>query len=77
MQMNREIVVGNGQLLAGFDVNYQLRELYFPHPGDRNHIGISGSHFILGDGTKFASTLAPSYRIRVKYLKETLCTSVQ
>jgi len=74
--MNREIVVGNGQLLAGFDVNYQLRELYFPHPGDRNHIGISGSHFILGDGTKFASTLAPSYRIRVKYLKETLCTSV-
>ncbi len=74
--MNRELLVGNGDFLAGFDSQYQLRELYFPRVGDRNCIGPFGSQFILGSGSRYAPTTDPSYRIRIRYLKETLCSSV-
>jgi hypothetical protein len=31
--------VGNERLLVCFDENYCLRDLYFPHVGQENHIG--------------------------------------
>ncbi len=37
--MPRDIPVGNGQMLVGFDQHYQLRDLYFPHVGQENHAG--------------------------------------
>ncbi len=74
--MNREILVGNGRLLAGFDSQYRLREFYFPFDGCKNLIGDSGSHFIFGFEHKFFSTPDASFRVRIKYLKETLCSSV-
>ncbi len=37
--MPRDIPVGNGQLLVCFDHDYCLRDLYFPHVGQENHLG--------------------------------------
>ncbi len=37
--MPRDIPVGNGQMLVGFDEHYRLRDLYFPHVGQENHTG--------------------------------------
>ncbi len=37
--MPRDIPVGNGQMLVTFDQHYQLRDLYFPHVGQENHVG--------------------------------------
>lgn len=37
--MPRDIPVGNGRLLICFDQNYCLRDLYYPHVGQENHIG--------------------------------------
>jgi glucoamylase len=37
--MPRDIPVGNGKLLVCFDGDYSIRDLYFPHVGQENHIG--------------------------------------
>lgn len=37
--MPRDIPIGNGQMLVAFDRKYQLRDLYFPHVGQENHLG--------------------------------------
>ncbi len=36
--MPRDIPVGNGQMLVAFDQHYQVRDLYFPHVGQENHV---------------------------------------
>ena len=37
--MPRDIPVGNGTLLVCFDRDYTIRDLYFPHVGQENHMG--------------------------------------
>jgi glucoamylase len=37
--MPRDIPLGNGNLLVCFDQDYRIRDLYFPHVGQENHIG--------------------------------------
>ena len=37
--MPRDIPVGNGQMLVCFDEKYRVRDLYFPHVGQENHVG--------------------------------------
>ena len=32
----RDIPVGNGSLLVTFDDKYQIRDVYFPHVGQKN-----------------------------------------
>jgi len=32
----RSLVVGNGNVLVGFDANYSVRDIYFPRVGDAN-----------------------------------------
>lgn len=34
--MPRSLVIGNGNVLVGFDSNYTLRDIYFPRVGDAN-----------------------------------------
>jgi GH15 family glucan-1,4-alpha-glucosidase len=33
----RSLVLGNGNVLVGFDANYSIRDIYFPRVGDANH----------------------------------------
>ncbi|TMF98270.1 MAG: glycoside hydrolase family 15 protein [Chloroflexi bacterium] len=35
--MPRSLVLGNGNVLMGFDANYSLRDIYYPRVGDANH----------------------------------------
>jgi len=37
--MPRDLPVGNGRFLICFDQNYWIRDLYFPHIGQENHVG--------------------------------------
>lgn len=37
--MPRDIPVGNRKLLVCFDQNYQIRDFYFPHVGQEDHVG--------------------------------------
>ena len=34
--MPRSIVIGNGNVLVGFDSTYTVRDLYYPRVGDSN-----------------------------------------
>ena len=38
MDMPRDVPIGNGQLLISFDHHYQIRDLYYPHVGQENHL---------------------------------------
>ncbi|MHB1167506.1 MAG: hypothetical protein ACYC0N_03065, partial [Carboxydocellales bacterium] len=37
--MPRELVIGNGQMLIGFDGLLNMRDLYYPYVGQQNQIG--------------------------------------
>lgn len=73
--MPRDIPVGNGKLLVCFDKQYQIRDLYFPHVGQENHV--SGDVFRCGiwaDG--IFSWVGPGWQIELKYLEDTNVTDV-
>ena len=73
--MPRDIPVGNGKLLVCFDKNYRIRDLYFPHVGQENHV--SGNVFRFGvsaDG-RF-SWVGDEWKKELTYEEDTLVTSV-
>lgn len=73
--MPRDIPVGNGSLLVCFDAEYRIRDLYFPHVGQENHLG--GRPCRLGvwiDG-RF-SWVGEEWERDLRYEEDTLVTSV-
>ena len=36
--MARDLPIGNGSLLVAFDADYRVRDLFFPHVGQENHV---------------------------------------
>lgn len=74
--MPRDIPIGNGSLLAAFDANYQIRDLYWPHVGQENHAG--GHPFRLGvwaDGA-FRWIDDGGWKRDLRYANETLVSDV-
>ena len=87
--MPRDIPVGNGQMLVAFDEQYQVRDLYFPHVGQENHVGGKPCRFgVWGELPKQRIKDGDRRRSRVywsdddnwdrslKYLPDTLATDV-
>jgi GH15 family glucan-1,4-alpha-glucosidase len=73
--MPRDIPVGNGKLLVCFDQNYSVRDLYFPHVGQENHIG--GRHSRMGVWVENEfSWVGPEWKRDLRYLPDTLVTQV-
>lgn len=73
--MPRDIPVGNGRLLVCFDQNYCIRDLYYPHVGQENHVG--GNCCRLGvwvDG-KF-SWINEAWQRELTYVPDTMVTQV-
>jgi len=44
--MSRAITIGNGSLLIGLDHRGQLRDLYYPHVGESNHVSGASGNFV-------------------------------
>lgn len=74
--MPRNIALGNGNLLVAFDQNHQIRDLYYPHVGQKNHalghpfrmgVWVSGKFRWLDDGR---------WERKVRYQDETLVSDV-
>lgn len=79
--MPRDIPVGNGRMLATFDQHYQIRDLYFPHVGQENHGGAAPCRFgvysdVPGTDRSRLAWSTDGFKIRKRYLKDTLTTSV-
>jgi GH15 family glucan-1,4-alpha-glucosidase len=74
--MPRDLPLGNGRLLVNFDPTYNLRDIYWPHVGQRNntdgHVNHSG---VWVDGT-FAWFDSPDWQREMLYEPDTLVTQV-
>lgn len=44
--MSRAVTIGNGSLLIGLDHRGQLRDLYYPHVGEANHVSGASGNFV-------------------------------
>jgi oligosaccharide amylase len=44
--MARAVTIGNGSLLVGLDYRGQVRDLYFPHVGEANHVSGASGNFV-------------------------------
>lgn len=74
--MPRDLPAGNGRLLVCFDQHYAIRDLYYPHVGQENHV--SGRHCRLGiwaDG-RF-SWIGEDWKRELLYTADTLVTEVR
>jgi len=84
--MPRDIPVGNGQMLVGFDQHYQIRDVYFPHVGLENHTGGVPFRFgVYGDLPRSSSRdrrrqrcawTSDTWHVELGYRKDTLTTDV-
>lgn len=72
--MPRPLVLGNGTLLATFDANVQMRDIYFPCVGMEDHTMFGEMHrigfFVEGKGFSWVSD--GTWQITVGYKLETL-----
>lgn len=73
--MPRDIPVGNGTLLIGFDKHYYIRDLYFPYVGKENHVlGNECKFGVWADG-QFA-WMHEDWERDLHYLDDTMVTEV-
>lgn len=73
--MARDIPLGNGQILVAYDQNGLVRDLYYPHVGQENHV--SGATFRVGlweDGV--FEWLPAGWDRRLDYQEDTLVTEL-
>ena len=73
--MPRDIPVGNGKLLICFDHNYNIRDLYFPHVGQENHVQGEYCRFGIWVDNQF-SWIGPEWNIDLGYEEDTMITRV-
>src|SRR5256885_4803523 len=73
--MPRDLVIGNGSLLIGFDSQYRLADFYFPHVGMENHVASRFRFGVWSDGALHWVDEAP-WRRQLAYLRDTLVTDV-
>ena len=74
--MPRDIPLGNAKLLVCFDQNYCIRELYFPHVGQENHIYGKFCRLGIWVDHRF-SWVGPGWQRDLRYLPDTLVTEVR
>jgi len=72
----RSLVIGNGNVLVGFDANYSVRDMYFPRVGDANQTmgNVCRTGFFI-DG-KFSWLDDPAWQRRLGYAEDSLVSDV-
>ncbi|MDQ6691879.1 MAG: glycoside hydrolase family 15 protein, partial [Candidatus Dormibacteraeota bacterium] len=74
--MPRSFVIGNGNLLVGYDSNYQVRDLFFPFVGKENQtVGNVCRTGLWVDG-RFAWLDDPAWSRTIAYAEDTLVGDV-
>jgi len=71
--MPRDIPVGNGKLLVCFDAEYRIRDLYFPHVGQENHVNGNYCRFGIWVDGRF-SWVGQGWNMDLGYAPDTLVT---
>lgn len=73
--MPRDLPVGNGKLLVCFDSDYRIRDLYFPHVGQENHVNGNYCRFGIWADGRF-SWVGQDWGLDMGYVSDTLVTNV-
>src|SRR5881394_4180462 len=73
--MPRDLVIGNGSLLVGFDAQYRLADFYFPHVGMENHAA-APFRFGIWTGDAMSWIEEEAWRKEITYLRDTLVGDV-
>jgi len=74
--MARDLPIGNGSLLVAFDTGYRIRDLFFPHVGQENHVGGHLCRFGFFVDGRF-SWVGTEWRKVLDYEDATLVTQVR
>lgn len=74
--MPRQLVIGNGEMLINFDSGANMRDLYYPHVGQLNHIQGNKNRLGVWVEGRFAWCEESSWKRTLRYRKETLITCV-
>jgi GH15 family glucan-1,4-alpha-glucosidase len=74
--MPRDIPIGNGHLLICFDKEYRIRDLFFPHVGQENHLSGDFCRFgVWADGV--FRWVGPGWKIEMLYEPDTMVSQVK
>jgi GH15 family glucan-1,4-alpha-glucosidase len=73
--MPRDIPIGNGRLLISFDREYAMRELFYPHVGQENHVFGRSCRLGVWVDQQF-SWIGPDWQKQLGYLADTMVTEV-
>ncbi|HEV2239076.1 MAG TPA: glycoside hydrolase family 15 protein, partial [Ktedonobacterales bacterium] len=74
--MPRDLPLSNGRLLVNFDRVYNLRDLYWPHVGERNHTDGHVSHSGVWVDGQFSWFDGDGWQRDLRYASETLVSQV-
>lgn len=69
--MPRDVPLGNGRLLLCFDSDFSIRDLYFPHVGQENHLSGNACRMGVFAGSVF-SWVGDGWRKELLYEEDTL-----
>lgn len=74
--MPRDLPIGNGTVLAAFDLDYQIRDFYYPRVGKENHaLGYPWRCGVWLDG-EFSWLTRAQWKLQRSYVTDTLVTAV-
>jgi GH15 family glucan-1,4-alpha-glucosidase len=74
--MPRDLPVANGHMLVNFDAGYNLRDIYWPHIGLRNHTEGHVSHSGVWVDGRFSWFDSQSWERDLRYQEDSLVTTV-
>jgi glucoamylase len=74
--MPRDLPLSNGRLLVTFDLEYRIRDIYFPHVGKDNHANGHAFRFGVWAGGRF-SWMGAEWQPAMRYASEEMTTEVQ
>ena len=74
--MPRDIVLGNGRIFVGIDNGLNIRDLYYPHVGQLNHIGGNRNSMGIWVDGQFSWVDENGWNISLRYKEDSLVTDV-
>lgn len=74
--MPRDLPLANGRMLVNFDFNYNVRDVYWPHVGERNQTDGHINHFGVWVDGAFAWIDDAGWTREMRYEDDTLVTAV-
>ena len=70
--MTRHLVLGNENLLVCIDKNARIRDLYYPHIGQENHVSSNAHYLGVWIDGEFSRVSLDDWHLSIKYKKDSL-----